>query len=146
MTRLFVLYVSRYFLKHKLWLIFFFNGKNNYFRQAILQIVIPLLMFQEMRNDSPSGAFSNTGKIISNTSTCKFLMLKFNKYFDLLVAYAFKSLLKLNILNVVPQYPFKYVFNPYLIYFLQKPIKLIGYLALFLHRKAHKFYSGFIKS
>jgi len=76
---------------------FFFNGKKNYFRQAIQQTIIPLLMFQEMRNDSPSGAFSNTRKIISNTSTCKFPTLKFNKYFDLAVAYAFKSLTKLNI-------------------------------------------------
>lgn len=50
-----------------------------------------------MRNDSPSGAFGNTGKIISNNSTCKFPTLKFNKYFDLVAADAFKTLLKLNI-------------------------------------------------
>jgi len=59
-------------------------------------------MFQEMRNNSPSGAFSNTRKIIWNTSTCKFPTLKFKNYFDLAVAYVLKDLMKLNIKNVVP--------------------------------------------
>lgn len=43
---------------------FFLMEKKDYSRQAIQLTIIPLLMFREMRNDSPSGAFSNTGRII----------------------------------------------------------------------------------